>query len=152
MTPRRDALRRWWRADTGSAAVETTLIAPLLVLLLLVVAVVIHRGVDARIRVNDVAHQAARAATLERDPPAAQAAAHAAAQAALAQAGLSCSPLTVAAEVGSLEPGSTVRVRLSCRADFGQAAIPGLGSRTISTAVTEVVDTWRGDTAPGAAP
>lgn len=152
MTSRRDALWRWWRADTGSAAVEATLVTPLLVLLLLVVAVVIHRGVDARIRVNDVAHQAARAATLERDPAAAQAAAHDAAQVALAQAGLSCSPLTVTAEVGSLEPGSTVRVSLSCRADFAQAAIPGLGSRTISTAVTEVVDTWRADTAPGAAP
>lgn len=150
---RRDRWRAWWRDDTGSVAVETTLVAPLLILLLVVVAVVIHRGVDARIRVNDVAHQAARAATLQRDPTAAQAAAHNAAEKALAEAGLSCAPLTVHADIGSLAPGSTVRVRVTCRADLGQAAIPGLSDgRLVTGEAREVVDEWRGDTAPGAAP
>lgn len=148
----RAMLVRWWRDDRGSATVELTLLAPLLVLLLMVVAVVIHRGVDARIRVNDVAHQAARAATLERDPAAASAAARQAAETALADAGLSCAPLTVSADVGSLAPGSTVTVRVSCRADFAEAAIGGLGSRTISATSREVVDEWRSDARTGAPP
>lgn len=148
---RRDALRRWWRDDAGSVAVETTLVVPVLILLLVFVAVVIHRGVDAHIRVNDVAHQAARAATLEREPAAAQAAAQVAAEQALAEAGVSCSPLTVTADVGSLSPGSTVRVRLTCHADLGDAAIPGLDSRQVTSEAREVVDTWRG-VPPGAAP
>lgn len=143
---------RWWRDDTGSATVETTLLAPLLILLLLVVAVVVHRGVDARIRVNDVAHQAARAATLERDPAAAATAARRTAQVALAGADLSCASLTVSAEVGTLAPGSVVTVRVSCRADLGEAAIPGLESRMISATSVEVVDTWRGVAPPGAEP
>jgi len=152
MTRRRRMLRRWWRDEAGSATVETTLIAPLLILLLVVVAVVLHRGVDARIRVNDVAHQAARAATLEREPAAAAAAARHTAEAALADAGLACAPLTVVTDVGTFAPGSSVTVRVSCRADLGEAAIPGLGWRTITASAVEVVDTWRGDYTPGAAP
>lgn len=151
MNRRRAAVARWWRDDSGSAAVETTLLAPLLVLLLMVVAVEIHRGVDARIRVNDVAHQAARAATMERDPAAARAAAHRAAQAAVADAGLSCSPLTVSADVATLAPGSAVTVRVTCRADLGDG-IPGLSSRSVSATSVEVVDEWRGEFPPGVGP
>ena len=58
--------RSWWREDRGSVISEIVLITPFLVILLVFVAVVVHRGVDARLRINDVAHQAARAASLER--------------------------------------------------------------------------------------
>ncbi|HEX8864347.1 MAG TPA: TadE/TadG family type IV pilus assembly protein, partial [Lentzea sp.] len=58
--------RAWWRDDRGSASAEVVLITPILILLLVFVAVVVHRGVDARLRLNDTAHQAARAASIER--------------------------------------------------------------------------------------
>lgn len=59
-------VRRWWAAERGSVTAEAVLVTPLLVMLLLFVAVVVHRGVDARLRLDDAAHQAARAATLHR--------------------------------------------------------------------------------------
>src|SRR5581483_7379795 len=61
----------WWRSDQGSVTAEITLVTPLLVMLLVFVAVVIHRGVAAQLRLNDAAHQAARAASIERTPAAA---------------------------------------------------------------------------------
>src|SRR5437868_1153937 len=83
----------WWRADAGSVAAEVTLVAPFLVMLLVFVAVVIHRGVDARLRMEDAAHQAARAASIERTPASATAAAQSTAASALSSAGVTCQPL-----------------------------------------------------------
>jgi Flp pilus assembly protein TadG len=80
----------WWRQDRGSVAVEITVVTPLLIMLLVFVAVVVHRGVDARLRLNDAAHQAARAASMQRSAPAAVAAAQSTARSALSAAGVVC--------------------------------------------------------------
>jgi Flp pilus assembly protein TadG len=134
---------RWWRADTGSTAAEITLAAPLLVMLLVFVAVLVHRGVDARIRLNDTAHQAARAASLERTPAAATAAAHATAASALAQAGVACRSLSVTT-ASDLHPGGTVAVTVTCDVDFGDALLLGApGSKRLSADAVEPVDAWR---------
>jgi hypothetical protein len=50
--PRLDWWVAWWRADRGSVAAEVTIATPFLVMLLVFVAVVIHRGVDARLRLD----------------------------------------------------------------------------------------------------
>ncbi len=143
----RDSLRQctaWWRADHGSVAAEVSIVAPFLVMLLVFVAVVIHRGVDARIRLDDTAHQAARAASIERTPAAATAAAQSTAGAALSAAGVVCRSLAVRTATDGLRPGGAVRVTVSCDVDFGDALFLGVsGGKRLSASAIEPVDTWR---------
>jgi Flp pilus assembly protein TadG len=134
----------WWRADCGSVAAEFTLVAPFLVMLLVFVAVVIHRGVDARLRIDDAAHQAARAASIQRTSPAAVAAAQSTASRALSSAGVTCQSLGVDTALGGLRPGGTVSVTISCAVDFGDALILGVpGQKWLSATAVEPVDRWR---------
>ncbi|GAB2790651.1 TadE/TadG family type IV pilus assembly protein [Amycolatopsis magusensis] len=136
-------MRRWWAAERGSVTAEAVLVTPLLVMLLVFLAVVVHRGVDARLRLDDAAHQAARAATLHRGLPAATAAARDTASAALAHAGLVCRDVTTTMS-GSLVPAGTVTVSLRCTVDFGQALLLGvLGGKILESTASEVVDTHR---------
>ena len=140
--------RAWWRADRGSVAAELTLIAPVLVVLLVLVGVLIHRGVDARLRIEDAAHQAARAASIERTPTTAATAATATARTALSSAGIACASLTVDA-TGGMQPGSTVGVTISCAVDLGDGLILGMPEKTLSATAVEPVDSWRSGTGGG---
>ncbi|WP_235922133.1 pilus assembly protein TadE [Lentzea tibetensis] len=125
-------------------AAEVTLVAPFLVMLLVFVAVVVHRGVDARLRINDAAHQASRAASMERTVPRAVAAAHATAATALASAGVACRSLGVDTATGGMRPGGTVSVTVSCVVDFGDALLLGVpGQKRLSATASEPIDTWR---------
>ncbi|MEU8632717.1 TadE/TadG family type IV pilus assembly protein [Amycolatopsis sp. NPDC048633] len=142
---------RWLRAERGSVTAEAVLIAPVLVMLLVFVAVVVHRGVDARLRLDDAAHQAARAASLQRTPAAAGTAAEATATSALSHAGLVCRDASVTTST-SASPGSAVVVSVRCTVGFGQALILGVpGSRTLSATASEVIDTYRSQPAAGGA-
>lgn len=133
----------WWRTDDGTATTEITLLTPLLIVLLVLVAVVIHRGVDARIRIDDAAHQAARAASIERTPAAATKAAHTTAASALSSAGLICHSLNVNIVTGGLRPGGIVTVNVSCQVDFGDALILGIPNQRLSASAAESIDIWR---------
>src|SRR5438309_1192339 len=104
----------WWRADRGSVAAEVTLVTPFLIMLLVFVAVVIHRGVDARLRIDDAAHEAARAASIERSAPAAITAAQATASSALSTAGVVCESLGVDTDASGLVAGGAVTVTVTC--------------------------------------
>lgn len=132
----------WWREERGSAAAEVTLVAPILVMLLVFVAIVIHRGVDARLRLDDAAHQAARAASLQRTEVAATTSARSIAADALANAGLVCIDLGVTIS-GNLEPGTDVAVTISCTVDLSDALPVVAGSRRLAATAIEPVDTWR---------
>ena|SRR5437763_5877716 len=141
---RRGSWVAWWRADRGSVAAEVTIAAPFLIMLLVFVGVVIHRGVDARLRIEDAAHQAARAASIERSAATATLAAWSAATNALSSAGVTCVSLNVDAATGGLRPGGTVGVTVSCAVDFGDALILGVpGEKRLSATAIEPVDTWR---------
>lgn len=134
----------WCRTEDGSVAAEVTLVTPFLVLLLVFVGVVVQRGVEARIRIDDAAHQAARAASIERTPATAGAAARSTAAAALATAGTVCRSIDVNAVTGALRPGSAVTVTVSCDVDFGDAFPLGfLQNRPLSATAMEPIDTWR---------
>ncbi|WP_246127719.1 TadE/TadG family type IV pilus assembly protein [Amycolatopsis rhizosphaerae] len=125
-------------------AAELTLVTPFLVMLLVFIAVVIHRGVDARLRLNDAAHQAARAASIENTPAAAAAAARSTAAGGLASAGVTCQSLDVETSTSALRPGGTVTVAIACVVDFGDALILGVaGQRRLSATAIEPVDIWR---------
>jgi Flp pilus assembly protein TadG len=124
-------------------ASEAVLVAPILVMLLVFVAVVVHRGVDSRLRLDDVAHQAARAASLHRSVTAATAAARDTATSALAQAGVVCRDVSTST-MTTATPGGTVSVVVRCTVDFGQALLLGVpGDKTLQATATEVIDTYR---------
>ncbi|WP_103355631.1 TadE/TadG family type IV pilus assembly protein [Amycolatopsis sp. CA-128772] len=132
------------RDDRGSAAAELTLLTPVLILLLLFV-VFCGRLADTKLRVNDVAHQAARAATLARSPSQATANAQATASAALRSAGIACQSLSVSAETQGLKPGATVTVTVTCSVGLGDLTSLGVpGSRTFESTFSSPVDVWRG--------
>lgn len=141
--------RVWWREDRGSVAAEITLLAPVLVMLLVFVAVVIHRGVDARLRLDDAAHQAARAASIARTATAADTAATTTASDALGAAGVACAAIGASTDTTDFRPGGTVTVTVTCTVDWSDALIVGVPGRTALTATaTEPVDTYRGLTEP----
>lgn len=144
-------IRVWWCAERGSVTAEAVLVTPVLVMLLVLLAVVVHRGVDARLRLDDAAHQAARAATLHRTTTAAATAARDTAGAALAQAGVVCREVTTTLS-GTLVPASAVTVHVRCSVDFGQATLLGVpGEKTLESSASEVVDTHRSQARPGGA-
>lgn len=135
--------------ERGTVSAELALITPMLIGLLVFVAVVIHRGVDARLRLDDAAHQAARAASLARSAPAAETAAADTATRALGSATVVCARLGVRTDTTGLVPGGTVMVTLSCTVDWDQAGLLGVPAHRLLTATaTEPVDTWRAVTTP----
>jgi len=132
------------REERGSAAIELTLVAPLLILLLLFI-VLCGRLAETKLRINDVVHQAARAATLARTSSQAVANAEATANAALASAGSSCQALSVSTDVNGFKPGSTVTVTVSCSVGLSDLTALGVpGTRTFNSSFSSPVDVWRG--------
>ncbi|ASO21603.1 Flp pilus assembly protein TadG [Actinoalloteichus hoggarensis] len=140
--PRLTKASRWWRSDRGSAAVEVTLLTPVLIMLLVFVAVVIHRGVTARLRLDDAAHQAARAASIERSAADARTAARTAVTGALGSGDVVCRSPRVDVDTTGLTAGGAVTATVTCTLDLGDALV-GVPTRTLSASATEVVDTWR---------
>lgn len=136
--------RAWWRAERGSAATELTLLAPVLVMLMVLVGVVAHRVVDARLRLDSTAHQAARAASIERSAAGADRAAGDLAGAALGSAGPSCAEFSVATDTSDFRAGGTVSVTVSCSVDLAGGLLLGVPGRVDVTATaTEPVDAFR---------
>lgn len=130
--------------ESGSAAVELTLVTPLLVLFLLLVVAAGRVG-EARNDVYGAASQAARAASLARAPGAAVADARAAAAASLGDGGPTCRSLSVDVDAGALRPGGRVAVTVACAVPLSDLVGLGLpGTRVVSASASEVVDTYRG--------
>ncbi|GAA1895050.1 TadE/TadG family type IV pilus assembly protein [Streptantibioticus ferralitis] len=144
----RQALRSWaeLRGDTrGSATVELVLSIGILILLLWFL-VYCGRLSDTRLRIEDVAHQAARAASSDRNPADAAADARSTATTALSDAGVTCQSLNVATS-GTLQPGSTVTVSVSCTANLHDLALLQVpGAMTLSAHFASPVDLYRGTT------
>jgi Flp pilus assembly protein TadG len=156
--PTASTSRRGWfsrvslscRDERGSVAAELTLVTPFLVLLLVFVAVLVHRGVDARLRLNDVAHQGARAASLTRTPAAASDAAQQTVTAALAQAGMNCLNPSVDVDTSDFQSGGIVTVTVICHVDLTDAPELGAGtSRTLTATASSPIDAWRAASALG---
>ncbi|WP_059007934.1 TadE/TadG family type IV pilus assembly protein [Streptomyces specialis] len=139
-------VRRNRFGDRGSASAELVLLLPVLILVLYVV-VYCERGSDTRMRLDDAAHQAARAASQARTPGQAADAARATATAALDEAGVACQAVTVQLD-GTLEPGSTVTATLTCTIGLQDLAmIPMPGTTTLDARFTAPVDLYRSSTA-----
>ncbi|MFE2181069.1 TadE/TadG family type IV pilus assembly protein [Streptomyces sp. NPDC059455] len=134
--------------DRGSATAELVLLIPVL-LLAVWFLVYCSRLPDARLRLEDVAHQATRAASQARSPATATRQARSTAAAALDQAGITCQPLAVNTR-GNLLPGSTVTVTVACTVDLHDLALLQLpGTTVLQARFTAPVDVYRGRTARG---
>jgi len=138
MTPRR------CHDDRGSVAVETAVIAPALVALLLLV-VFAGRVSHADAAVRRAASEAARAASLEYFPEAAEESATATVEANLATAGMVCGELTTIVDTTDLRPGGQVAVTVRCVADMSDVTLLGVpGERVFEATSVEVIDRFRG--------
>jgi Flp pilus assembly protein TadG len=119
-------------------------LAPLLILLALFV-VGLGRLAEAKLIVDDAAHQAARAASLARTPQTAREQATSTAEAVLDTRRASCAVLTVTVDTGQLRPGGLVTARVTCQVAFADLVGLGLpGRRQISSSFTSSVDVHRG--------
>jgi len=136
--------RRLAADDRGAVATELVLLAPLLVLFLLFV-VALGRLAGARLDVDGAAAQAARAASIARDPATATTAAEQTAVAALAGDHVSCSRLGVTVDTSADRPGGWVAVIVTCTANLGD--LTGLrlpAAHTTSARSVAVIDQYRG--------
>ncbi|MFF2811827.1 TadE/TadG family type IV pilus assembly protein [Streptomyces sp. NPDC058000] len=123
---------------------ELVLITPLLVLVLLVV-VALGRLADARLIVEDAAHQAARAASLARTEHAAHTQAVGAATVALKKAGAACTSPSVHVTTDGLTPGASVSAKVSCTAALAGLTHTGMpGHVHLDGTAFSVVDSHRG--------
>ena len=135
--------RRLRTGEEGSVATELVLLTPLLVLMLLFV-VALGRTVSARMEVDGAAAQAARAASIARDPATATAMAEQAATTALGSDHVTCADLTVTTDTADFAPGGQVAVTVTCTVDL--ADLVGLrlpASQSISSTSTAVIDLYR---------
>ena len=128
-------------------AIEATIIIPALVLFVALV-IVLARDTLAQQAVGSSASQAARAASLERSPGTARAAAESAAGSALVDAGVSCRTQQISVDTSALSARlgdpSSISVTVTCvvEHDLGLPGFPR--ERRISETRTSPVDTYRG--------
>lgn len=138
--------RRSGGGESGGASVELVLLTPLLLLVLLFV-VALGRLVSARLEVDTAAAQAARVASMARDPATATMLARQLAAATLAVHHLSCAPLSVSVDTGAFAPGGTVAVRISCTASLAGLSLLALpAGQTITARFVEPLDVYRSAT------
>ena len=136
-------MARFRKDERGSATVELVLSVGVL-LLMLWFMVYCGRLSDSRLRIEDAAHQAARAATLDRNLVTATTDAHSAAASALGDAGVTCEDLAVET-AGTMQPGSTVTVTIYCTVGLHDLALLHVPGQTVITATfSSVVDVYRG--------
>ena len=143
MNPRRSTARRGAAGEAGAVATELVLLTPLLIVILLFV-VALGRLAGARLEVDGAAAQAARAASIARDPATATAMAAQAATAALGSDHVTCGHLGVVTDTAAFAPGGEVTVTVTCTVDL--ADLTGLRlppAESITASATSVVDTYR---------
>jgi Flp pilus assembly protein TadG len=140
--PTAHAPSRWerLRRDTGSVSLELALIAPMVVALLFL-GVIAFRVASTQLGIDTAATNAARDASIQRTPSAAQAAAEATAAAMRPDF---CTDYFIEVDTGGLEPGGTVTVTLTCTVDTSE--IGALPTRTVTATAGSLVDQWRGTT------
>ena len=139
-------VRRVRRDEAGSVATELVLLTPLLILMLLFV-VALGRTVSARLDVDGAAAQAARAASIARDPSTATAMAQETATTALGSDGVTCGHLTVTTDTAQFARGGQVAVTVTC--SVGLSDLTGLrlpASESVSSTATSVIDVYRAST------
>lgn len=133
--------------DRGSVTLELAILGPaLLVLLSLVIAagrIAVSGGA-----IEAAARDAARQASIARDPATARDLARAAATDTLTRQGLDCAPLTVRLDTaGFTAPvgaGAQVSAQVTCVVTLADLAVPGLpGTKTLRAEFASPLDSYR---------
>lgn len=140
-------LRQRCRGDGGSVTVELAVIAPGL-LLLLALMIAAGRIALAGGAIDQVASDAARAASISRTAGQARSAATDAAHQVIGEQHLACQDTTVAVDTtGFTVPvgqPAQVRVDVTCAVALSDLALPGLpGTRTLTSTFTSPLDPFR---------
>ena len=128
-------------------SVEFAILAPVMILFLLVV-IYAGRYSVASDAVEAAAYEAARTASIERDPTTAKIQGTAASSYTLADQGLACQTSHVDIDVSGFNApiGTTavVTATVTCVLDLSDLSIPGApGTRTITMTATSPIDTYR---------
>lgn len=135
------------KRDRGSMTVESAILAVAFVLLLSTVIGLGRAGL-ARNTIDQVAHDAARIASIARTGQEASLDAQTAAETALEDQGLTCTPLTVEVDTtGFTSPAGTpaqVDVTLTCTVPLGDLLLPfAPGTVTLTASASRAIDTYR---------
>jgi Flp pilus assembly protein TadG len=155
MTPRLDrrlvrassASRAAGRTDRGSVTLELAILGPALLLLLGLVIAAGRIAVSGG-AIEAAARDAARQASISRDPATATAGARAAALDTLAEQDLRCTSLTVrvdtAAFTAPVGAPAQVTASVSCVVSLTDLAVPGLpGTKTLQASFASPLDSYR---------
>jgi Flp pilus assembly protein TadG len=133
--------------DTGNAALELVILAPV-ILFLLGLVIAAGRTSVAQGSVAAAARDAARQASISLTPGAAQTAALSSARAALGQDGLNCEPVVTVNVSGFGVPvgePADVQATVTCRVSLSSLLVPGMpGSKTLQATFTSPLDPYRG--------
>lgn len=140
-------LRARPQRGAGGESLELIIVAPVL-LLIIVLGIAGGRYEIGTGKVDQAASVAARAASQQRDPQAAQRAASEAARSSLAQAGASCENMTVSVDTsGFTVPRGQLgflTATVSCVVQWSDLSLPGLpGSRTVTSSAVSSLDVNR---------
>ncbi|MFC5830052.1 TadE/TadG family type IV pilus assembly protein [Nonomuraea insulae] len=127
-------------------ALETAIVAPAL-MALLVLVIAAGRVAIAQGSIDAAARDAARQASIARDPGTARAAALASAEDTLGREGLKCSPSVTVDTRGFAKPVGTpavVSATVTCEVEISDIALPGIpGSKALTSDFTSPLDPFR---------
>jgi Flp pilus assembly protein TadG len=132
--------------DRGSVTLELVIFGPALIITLLFV-IGAGRIAQAHQAVEAAARDAARQASIARDPATARANATTSAQAALSREGLSCQAQVSVDTSGFARPlgaPATVTARVACTVRLTDIALAGVPTTTVSSRFTSPIDPFRG--------
>lgn len=147
MTATRITLRRWWKHDRGSAVLEFVILVPGFILIL-GLCVAAGSVAIAHHKMEHIAEEAARAASVARTPQQAQTAANQRAHAAFIAKGLRCATSSVTVDTTQffLPPGipASVTTTVHCTVILDTLGYIGInGTRVITATATSPIDTYR---------
>ena len=131
------------RSEHGSATAELVILTPLFILFLLFV-VALGRLAGARIDVDGAAAQAARAASIARNPATAMTTAQQTAASALSSQHITCAHLTVSVDTANFTPGGSVAVTVSCSVNLtGLTGLQLPAAETVTNRAVSPIDRYR---------
>ncbi len=130
--------------DGGAPSTQAAQLLPVVLLVLLAV-IAGGRVSNAHDAADQAARAAARIASIQRDPAAAQASSTTAASDEFAAQGLHCSAVAVNVDTAGLSAPlgqpSTVTATVNCQVSLSELAFPGIpGDRTLTASFTSPVD------------
>ena len=138
------------RRERGSASIELAVLTPAVIAFF--AAVVIAGRITLALQAADsAAYDAARTASLARNPTTARTQAFSAATSSFTAQGITCRSVTVSVDTSgfSVPVGqpATVRVTVSCVAELRDVALPGMpGSTTLTSSFVSPLDRYRSRT------